>query len=136
MPTTTRTSNCHGACMEYTMPQLPRALCSLTPGTHEAKLDFNATTPSPIGQVVFLIKPNSNSRFATLAPDELALGRFFVRASPLLFQFHHVPPRDAKTLDAFLSDPQKAIPGNVMPFPGLADAKQRAEIVDYLKNVE
>ncbi|HTO48085.1 MAG TPA: c-type cytochrome [Burkholderiales bacterium] len=42
---------------------------------------------------------------------------------------------DEKTLDAFLADPQKVVPGNAMPFPGVADAKQRAEIVDYLKTV-
>ena len=43
---------------------------------------------------------------------------------------------DDKSLDAFITDPQKAIPGNVMPFPGVADAKQRAEIIDYLKTVK
>jgi len=43
---------------------------------------------------------------------------------------------DDKSLDAFLTDPQKTIPGNAMPFPGVADAKQRAEIVDYLKTVQ
>jgi cytochrome c len=39
------------------------------------------------------------------------------------------------TLDAFIADPQKSIPGNVMPFPGVADATQRAEIIAYLKTV-
>jgi len=43
---------------------------------------------------------------------------------------------DDKSLDAYIADPQKAIPGNVMPFPGVADAKQRAEIIDYLKTVK
>jgi len=43
---------------------------------------------------------------------------------------------DDKSLDAFIADPQKAIPGNVMPFPGVPDAKQRAEIIDYLKTVK
>jgi len=43
---------------------------------------------------------------------------------------------DDKSLDSFLTDPQKAIPGNVMPFPGVADEKQRAEIIDYLKTVK
>jgi cytochrome c len=43
---------------------------------------------------------------------------------------------DDKTLDAFIANPQKAIPGNVMPFPGVADEKQRAEIIDYLKSVK
>ena len=39
---------------------------------------------------------------------------------------------DDKTLEAYLADPQKAIPGNVMPFSGLADAKQRADVIAYL----
>src|SRR5262245_11543592 len=43
---------------------------------------------------------------------------------------------DDKSLDSFLTDPQKAIPGNVMPFPGVADDKQRAEIIEYLKTVK
>jgi cytochrome c len=43
---------------------------------------------------------------------------------------------DDKSLDAFITDPQQLVPGNTMPFPGLADAKQRAEIIDYLKNLK
>jgi cytochrome c len=42
---------------------------------------------------------------------------------------------DDKSLDNFLADTQKALPGNVMPFPGLPDAAQRAEIIAYLKTV-
>ena len=43
---------------------------------------------------------------------------------------------DDKTLEAFLADPQKLVPGNAMPFPGVADAKQRTEIIDYLKTIK
>ena len=43
---------------------------------------------------------------------------------------------DDKNLDAFLSDPQKLVPGNVMPFSGVADAKQRADLIAYLKTVK
>ena len=43
---------------------------------------------------------------------------------------------DDSALDKFLTDPQKAVPGNVMPFPGVADAKQRAEIIDFLKTAK
>jgi cytochrome c len=39
---------------------------------------------------------------------------------------------DAASLDAYIADPQKAIPGNVMPFSGMPDAKARADIVAYL----
>ena len=42
----------------------------------------------------------------------------------------------AATLDAYIADPQKAIPGNVMPFSGLPDAKQRADLVAYLKTLK
>jgi len=42
----------------------------------------------------------------------------------------------SETLDAYLADPQKAIPGNVMPFSGLADAKQRADLIAYLNTLK
>jgi cytochrome c len=40
---------------------------------------------------------------------------------------------DGPTLDAYVAEPQKALPGNVMPFSGLPDAKQRADLVAYLQ---
>ncbi len=43
---------------------------------------------------------------------------------------------DAKTLDAYLTDPQKAVPGNQMPFSGMADAKQRADVIAYLATLK
>ena len=43
---------------------------------------------------------------------------------------------DDKTLDDFIADPQKAIPGSVMPFSGVADAKQRADMIAYLKTLK
>jgi cytochrome c len=43
---------------------------------------------------------------------------------------------DENSLDAFLAEPQKAIPGNTMPFGGISDPKQRAEVVDYLKTLK
>lgn len=39
---------------------------------------------------------------------------------------------NSKTLNAYLADPQKAVPGNVMPFSGVADAKHRADLIAYL----
>ncbi|WP_081628062.1 c-type cytochrome [Sphingobium indicum] len=41
---------------------------------------------------------------------------------------------DAK-LDAFLSSPQKAVPGNRMPFAGIKSAESRHALVTYLKAV-
>jgi cytochrome c len=43
---------------------------------------------------------------------------------------------DDKSLDAYLADPQKTIPGNVMPFSGLADATERANLIAYLKTLK
>jgi len=43
---------------------------------------------------------------------------------------------DAVTLDAYIADPQKAMPGNVMPFSGIPDAKVRADIVAYLSTLK
>lgn len=43
---------------------------------------------------------------------------------------------DTARLDAYLADPQKAIPGNVMPFSGLPDAKQRADVIAYLQTLK
>ncbi|MBI4638635.1 MAG: c-type cytochrome [Candidatus Rokubacteria bacterium] len=40
---------------------------------------------------------------------------------------------DAATLDRWLEDPQAVIPRNLMTYPGLKDARQRADLVAYLK---
>jgi cytochrome c len=42
---------------------------------------------------------------------------------------------DAISLDQYLADPQNFIPGNIMPFSGLAEAAQRAAIIAYLKTL-
>lgn len=39
---------------------------------------------------------------------------------------------DAKTLDAYLDDPQKMVPGNKMPFPGLKTAQDRLDVIAYM----
>jgi nitrite reductase (NO-forming) len=39
---------------------------------------------------------------------------------------------DTKTLDAYLSDPQKTIPGNKMPFPGLKTENERSSLIAFL----
>ena len=42
---------------------------------------------------------------------------------------------DDQTLDAYLADPQKTVPGNHMPFSGLQDPTQRADIIAYLNSL-
>jgi cytochrome c len=43
---------------------------------------------------------------------------------------------DAAKLEAYIANPQAAIPGNVMPYSGLPDAKQRADLVAYLLSLK
>ncbi len=38
-----------------------------------------------------------------------------------------------KTLDGFLADPMKYVPGTAMVFAGVPDAKERADVVAWLK---
>jgi len=38
----------------------------------------------------------------------------------------------AQTLDAYLADPQKAIPANRMPYAGMTDARDRDDLIAYL----
>src|ERR1035438_7703619 len=39
---------------------------------------------------------------------------------------------DEKSLDAYLAEPQKSVPGNLMPFSGIADAQKRSDLIAYL----
>ena len=41
---------------------------------------------------------------------------------------------DEKTLDRFLADPMKAIPGTSMGYAGVADKQERADLVAYLRD--
>lgn len=42
---------------------------------------------------------------------------------------------DESALDRYLSNPQDVVPGNVMPFSGVPDAAQRADIIAFLKTL-
>jgi cytochrome c len=39
------------------------------------------------------------------------------------------------TLDQYLTAPKKFVPGNKMPFPGLPEAQDRADVIAYLKTM-
>jgi cytochrome c len=41
-----------------------------------------------------------------------------------------------QNLDTFLADPQKKVPGNTMPYPGIGDAKQRAALIAYMQTLK
>jgi cytochrome c len=40
-----------------------------------------------------------------------------------------------QTLETYLTDPQAAVPGNRMPYAGMADAHDRADLIAYLMKV-
>ena len=39
----------------------------------------------------------------------------------------------AQTLDAYLADPQNNIKGNRMPYSGMPEARDRADLIEYLR---
>ena len=39
-----------------------------------------------------------------------------------------------ETLEKFIADPQAAVPGNRMPYAGIASASDRADLIAYLQN--
>jgi cytochrome c len=41
----------------------------------------------------------------------------------------------AQTLDRYIADPQKSVPGNRMPYSGMPDAGERADLIAYLLKV-
>jgi cytochrome c len=43
---------------------------------------------------------------------------------------------DEKSLDAYLAEPQKLVPGNLMPFSGIADTKKRGDLIAYLETLK
>ena len=40
-----------------------------------------------------------------------------------------------QTLEAYLTDPQALVPGNRMPYAGMADPRDRADLIAYLLKV-
>lgn len=43
---------------------------------------------------------------------------------------------NAETLDGYLAAPKEFIPGNRMPFPGLKDPADRADVIAYLQSLD
>jgi cytochrome c len=43
---------------------------------------------------------------------------------------------DAKILGAYLESPQKVVPGNRMPYAGLKNATDRADVIAYLTTLK
>lgn len=43
---------------------------------------------------------------------------------------------DEKTLDAYLTNPMKMVPGTKMTYAGMADAEKRKAVIDYMKTLK
>jgi cytochrome c len=81
----------------------------------------------------------------SLDPDQNmtgpSLARLWGRKAGTLSSFDRYSPAleaanivwDAKTLDQWVADPQRLIPGNQMTFPGIKDASQRADLLAFFK---
>ncbi len=41
---------------------------------------------------------------------------------------------NARTLDRFLADPMKVVPGTAMGYAGIADRQERADLIAYLEH--
>jgi cytochrome c len=82
---------------------------------HSLRADQNMTGPSLAGLW--------NRKAGTLAS--------FTRYSPAMKSANI--EWNEKTLDDWIADPQHVIPGNQMTFPGIKDAKQRADLIAFLK---
>src|SRR5262245_18390930 len=39
------------------------------------------------------------------------------------------------TLDEWIKDPQRSMPGNTMTFPGIKDTRQRSDLLAFLKDI-
>jgi cytochrome c len=75
------------------------------------------------------------------AAEELGpgLGGLFGRQAGALNNFHYSPALassgitwNADTLNAFIADPQVAVPRNRMPYSGLVNEQDRADLIAYL----
>jgi len=73
----------------------------------------------------------------SLGPD---LHGVFGRKAGTLADFRYSPALKRsgitwtpQTLDTFLADPQKVVPANRMPYAGLADTSDRADLIAYLQ---
>jgi cytochrome c len=70
-----------------------------------------------------------------------SLNGVFERKAGELAEYRYSPamkrsalPWSARTLDLFLADPQQEIKGNRMPYSGLPEARDRADLIEYLKS--
>jgi cytochrome c len=71
-----------------------------------------------------------------------SLHGIFTRKAAELADFRYSPAIkrsgiawSAETLDTFIADPQAVVPGNRMPYAGMASASDRADLIAYLQKM-
>lgn len=82
---------------------------------HSLQLDQNMTGPSLAG--LWDRKAGSVASFSRYSPA--------LKSANIVW--------NDKTLDDWITDPQRLVPGNQMTFPGVKDARQRADLLAFLK---
>src|SRR5579863_4830555 len=97
-------------------PSSGQRLFSACSACHSLQPDRNMTGPSLAGVW--------NRKAGSLAS--------FSRCSPAL-QSSNVVWND-KTLDQWIADPKHLVPGNQMTFPGIKDARERSDLIAFLKD--
>ena len=75
----------------------------------------------------------------TVGPD---LHGVFGRKAGTLDDFRYSPALKRsgitwtpKTLEAYVADPQKAVPQNRMPYAGMPEARDRADLIAYMQEI-
>jgi cytochrome c len=82
---------------------------------HSLQADLNMTGPSLAG--LWNRKAGSVASFSRYSPA--------LKSANIVWS--------DKTLDDWITDPQHLVPGNQMTFPGIKDARQRADLLAFLK---
>ena len=144
-PTTTAAALCTAPAL--LSPQRLRQITDLRAGAPARIVLAQATTPTPAtsdqavaeGRVVYRKCQACHS----LDPGRTLIGPslagIFGRHAGSVAGFVYSPAMkkadivwDEQTLDAYLAAPQKEVPGNRMPFPGLNSATDRADVIAFL----
>jgi cytochrome c2 len=114
---------------------LPLAACLLWGGAAHAAGD--AAHGEKLFQECRACHAAERNASGTLGPS---LYGVFGRKAGVLDDFRYSPALkrsdivwNADTLNAYLADPQKAVPANRMPYAGLPEERDRADLIEYLR---
>jgi cytochrome c2 len=118
------------------LPALPLAVIMIA-ATSQAALAGGGDPAA--GRRVFAICQDCHSLEAGTNETGPSLHRLIGRRSGRVADFDYSEAMsgsrltwDDATLDRYLADPQALVPGNRMPFDGLPDARDRADLIAYL----